>query len=130
MKKTILFLLAGALIAIGFLSFTSNVSKASGVEFMEVTTIESIIPMGLGRSRMFTTNSNNSQDEVNLENFYSGVGINLGNIKQNDAAILQKINTLSAEGWELMYVTAGVQSPTDAGKQGIYLTRYLFRKAN
>ncbi len=130
MKNTLIISLAIALLAIGFFSFTSKISKASGIEYMEVTTIESIIPMGLGRSRMFTTNSNNSQDEVNLENFYSGVGINLGNIKQNDAAILQKINTLSSEGWELMHVTAGVQSPTDAGKQGIYLTRYLFRRAN
>ena len=114
--------------------------------------------MGLGRSRIidakdhakvadFTTQRTNGKksnqksvkrnsakvnnfEETKLLNFYSGVGINFQNIASNDALIASKINKLVDEGWELTFVTSGVES--DAGKndgKGLFITRYIFKKA-
>lgn len=122
-----------------------------------ITTIESIVPGGLGRSRiiegtstvdaaMFTTQRENGKDskqgdikrkdakidelnETKILNFYSMVGLNFQNIASNDAMITSILNTLSEEGWELFTVVSGVES--DAGKDdgnGIFITRYIFRK--
>jgi hypothetical protein len=69
-------------------------------------------------------------DETKLLNFFSGVGINFQNIASNDALISAKINLLASQGWELVFMTSGVES--DAGKedgQGIYITRLTFKKA-
>lgn len=98
-------------------------------EYMMVTTVESIIPAGLGRSRMFTTNSDGSLIEEDMENIYALIGIKMKNINENDAQIIAKINELEAEGWSLTEVTVGVQSPGGEGAEdGIYMTRYLFSK--
>ncbi|MGE0561471.1 MAG: hypothetical protein AB7O47_06610 [Flavobacteriales bacterium] len=122
-----------------------------------ITTIESIVPGGLGRSRiiegtsvvdaaMFTTQRTDGKDskqgdikrkdakidelnETKILNFYSMVGLNFQNIASNDAMITSILNTLSEEGWELFTVVSGVES--DAGKDdgnGIFITRYVFRK--
>lgn len=126
-------------------------------EYKILTSVESIVPMGLGRSRiienttevnaeMYTTSRNSGTDseqgnvkrkdlkvdelnETKLLNFFSGVGINFQNIASNDAMIGSAINTLSNEGWELAFVTSGVES--NAGKddgQGIFVTRYIFKR--
>jgi hypothetical protein len=126
-------------------------------QYKVVTVVESIIPMGLGRSRMvenktdldvknFTTERTKGNDskqgdvdrgdlkvdafaETKLLNFYSAAGINFQNIASNDALISSKINDLAAEGWELMFVNSGVES--NAGKddgEGIFITRYIFKK--
>lgn len=121
-----------------------------------VTVVESIVPAGLGRSRMienqtnidvddFTTGRTDGKkssqndvkrsdakidklDEAKLLNFYSMAGINFQNIASNDALITSKLNKLSQEGWELVFVTSGVES--DGGEtdgNGIYVTRFIFR---
>lgn len=128
-------------------------------EYKIITTVESIVPMGLGRSRIIdqrqpmdykkatTSRSEKSEDdgkqekvdrsdlkidnfeETKLLNFYSGVGINFQNVASNDAMISSKINSLCSEGWDLVFVTSGVES--DAGQpdgKGIFITRYIFRK--
>ena len=126
-------------------------------EYKVVTTVESIVPGGAGRSRiientqqmdseLLTTSRTNGKktnqgdvsrksakidrlNETKLLNFYSIVGINFQNIASNDAIITSTINELAAEGWELMFVTSGVES--DAGevdRQGIFITRYIFRR--
>lgn len=126
-------------------------------EFKVVTIVESIVPGGVGRSRIidsqqkvnaadFTTARTEGKDskqsdvkrsdlkadaleETKLLNFYSLVGINFQNIASNDAIISSKINNLLAEGWKLSFVTSGVES--DAGKSdgnGIFITRLFFSK--
>lgn len=101
-------------------------------QYRQFSTVESIIPGGLGRSRVIQTSENGSEIEKELKNFYSMVGINFGNIANNDRAIVERINEWSGQGWELFTVTTGVQSPsvTDngGGTGGIFITRYLFRK--
>ena len=124
------------------LAFVAFISDTSAQEFKVITTVESIVPMGIGRSRMidnkqpmdykkFTTERTDGKDsnqgkvdrtdakidnmeETKLLNFYSGVGINFQNIASNDAIIGSKLNEMAKEGWELMFVTSGVES--DSGK--------------
>jgi len=126
-------------------------------EYKIITTVESIVPMGLGRSRIidsqqamdykaFTTGRNEGKDsdlgkvdrtdakidnleETKLLNFYSAVGINIQNVASNDAIISSKLNDMAKEGRELLFVTSGVES--DSGKddgKGIFITRFVFKK--
>lgn len=126
-------------------------------EIKVVTIVESIVPGGLGRSRIvdakevvnfqdFTTERTaegkgdqgdikrgdvkiDAFGETKLLNFYSLAGINFQNIASNDAVISSKINTLLKDGWQLIFVTSGVES--DAGKSdgnGIFITRLFFKK--
>lgn len=126
------FILAIAILfAGGLIAFKGSgvATPQNNVKYMQVTTIESLVPMGIGRSRMITIDDKGFMQEVKLSNFYSGVGINFGNVRDNDKMITQKIMELSNQGWELDHVTTGVES--NAGKDdgsGIFITRYLFNK--
>ncbi|MBB6328844.1 hypothetical protein FHS59_004503 [Algoriphagus iocasae] len=136
-------------------SLESNATSPS--EFKIITIVESIVPMGLGRSRIidnqsevdaeqFTTERTDGKksnqkdisrkdlkvdelDETKLLNFFSGTGINFQNIASNDAVIASKINSLLGEGWKLTFVTSGVESNsgTEDG-QGIFITRLFFSR--
>ncbi|MGZ2369374.1 hypothetical protein ACXR6G_06280 [Ancylomarina sp. YFZ004] len=112
------------------------------------TSVESIVPIGIGRSRIieekypadnraFTTERTVVRKdakvslfaETKLLNLYSITGINFQNIASNDALISSKINALVAKGWELAFVTYVVES--DSGKddgKGIFSTPYTFMK--
>lgn len=119
-----------ALSALGLFAFRE---KPQQYEFKLVTTIESVVPGGLGRSRMITSDARGATEEREMKNFFSMVGINFKNVRENDALITDKITRMTEEGWELHNVTAGVYSPgvtsdaTSAGA-GIFITRYLFRR--
>ena len=126
-------------------------------EFKVITVLESIVPMGIGRSRIIDSNAEldaenfttqrteedrNPQREIQrkslktreveetaLLNFYSLPGINIENIASNDALIGSKINNLLKEGWTLEFITSGVES--DSGKddgKGIFITRMYFSR--
>ena len=147
MRKTIV-------LTIAFMGLTM-ISQAQEIKI--ITSVESIVPMGLGRSRIidhksetaaadFTTTRSEGTDseqnkikrkdakidemeETKLLNFYSAVGINFQNIASNDALISSKLTSMIAEGWELLHVTSAVES--DAGEtdsQGIFITRYIFKR--
>ena len=92
----------------------------------QITTIESVVPGGLGRSRMVTTSSEGSIKEIDMENFFSFVGINFGNVRKNDNMITDKINEMTGQGWELSSINSGVYSADKS--TGIFITRYLFKK--
>ena len=140
-----------------FISFVLLLTGLEAQEYMIVTTVESIVPAGIGRSRMIVQKDNlnvddftttrtdgkkssqkdvkrsdakiNNFDETKLLNFYSIAGINFQNIASNDALITDKINKLAKEGWRLMFVTSAVES--DAGKddnEGIFITRFIFMR--
>jgi len=148
MKKSILF---GLLLLATM--FTIN---AQSVEYKIITSVESIVPSGLGRSRIMSANDtrdykkytstqteedntrNKSKrkemrvkgfDETKLLNFYNVAGIRFQNIATNDAIVSSKINAMVTEGWELAFVTSGVESDSGKGDgQGIYITRYIFKR--
>lgn len=141
----------------GMIFMLSLTTCALAQEYRVVTTIESIVPLGLGRSRMLdhetpsdykvltterTDGKKSDQGDVKREdvkvekfqetkllNFYSGVGINFQNIASNDAVVSSKLTEMAKEGWQLIFVTSGVEG--DSGKDdgnGIFITRYIFKK--
>ena len=143
------------IILLGFLFLTMGVESQT-FKYKIVTSIEAIVPGGIGRSRIiengtevdytqFTTvrskegkeKTDKDRSDVKIDdlrestlvNFYSFVGINFQNIASNDAMITSMLNKYSSEGWDLFNIVSGVES--DAGKgdgDGIFITRYIFRK--
>ncbi len=114
-------------------------AQDSTAHYKVVTIVESIVPGGVGRSRIIETKKEGKvgrgdlkEDDVietKLLNFYSLVGINFKNIASNDVMIAAKINELSAIGWKLSFVSTGVESKagSDDG-DGIFITRLIFYK--
>jgi hypothetical protein len=131
--------------------------SVANAQYQVITIVESVVPGGIGRSRMiennslinyneFTTSRTEGKDtkqgdidrgeikvnsfkETKMLNFFSLVGINFQNIASNDAIIASKLNEMDAQGFELAFVTSGVES--DAGKDdsnGIFITRLYFKK--
>lgn len=137
--------------------FSMNKVKAQkGYEFTSFTVVESIVPSGLGRSRIIhalegrdykafasvrseddNTRNKSDRDEIRVRNFeetkilnfFNLGGIRFQNIAANDAVVNSKVNYMLEEGWELVTITAGVES--NAGKddgEGIYITRFYFKR--
>jgi len=134
--------------------FTTTEINAQQIKV--ITSVESIVPSGLGRSRIVDaqeeknfgeytstqTEEDNTRnkskrgdirvknfEETKLLNFYNIAGIRFQNIAANDAVISSKLTAMIKEGWELLFVTSGVEA--DAGGddgQGIFITRYIFKK--
>ncbi len=97
--------------------------------YLQFSTIESVVPGGLGRSRIIISDQGDQEVGKDLLNFYSMVGINFKNIANNDRVIVETINRYVSEGWELQTVATGVNSAAEGkGGTGIFITRYLFRK--
>ncbi|MFN4083140.1 MAG: hypothetical protein ACK4K9_05855 [Bacteroidia bacterium] len=135
MKNNFNYAVLGACFTLGILAIWAFKSekKAEGnnFEYRQFSTIESIVAGGLGRSRILSTDKNGTTVEKDLMNFYSLVGINFGNIANNDKLIVDKINEYSTDGWELYAVTTGSSTSQSNGNtsNGIFITRYLFRRA-
>jgi hypothetical protein len=114
-----------ATLAIAMLSFTALQAQTK-YEFQMMTSIESVVPGGLGRSRLITQNSKGEMEEIKLDNFFSLVGINFGNIKDNNRVLTEKIQKMADEGWILDQTIAGVYSHESS--TGIFITRYIFKR--
>ena len=127
MKNLNTVLISGAAILMMASIFAFS-APAPSYEYQTFTTIESIVPGGMGRSRMLLDNGSGSLDEQKIKNLYSVVGIKMENIFNNDLSVTEKLNDLSEDGWELAFTNTGVQSPTDGGSNGIYCTRYILRR--
>jgi len=129
---------------------------AQAQQFKVITSVESIVPSGIGRSRIIdaqeekdfeaytseqteednTRNKSKRKDirvknfeETKLLNFYNIAGIRFQNIAANDAVISSKLSAMAADGWELAFVTSAVEADAgDKDGQGIFITRYVFKK--
>ncbi|MEI8110596.1 MAG: hypothetical protein WCH59_06345 [Chitinophagia bacterium] len=99
-------------------------------EYKQITAIESVVPGGLGRSRILSTDLNGQTREKELKNFYSLVGINFDNITNNDRVIVERLNEFSDQGCELFSVITGSNQQSSGGTSsgGIFITRYIFRR--
>ncbi|MEN1784118.1 MAG: hypothetical protein AAGF77_03170 [Bacteroidota bacterium] len=145
--KRLLFLTAFALLA---------TLGAHAQEYKVITSVESIVPNGLGRSRIinaleqkdykeYTTvqtaedKTRNKSDrgeirvknfeETKLLNFYNIGGIRFQNIAANDALITDMINSMIEAGWSLEHVISAVESEGGKGDgKGIFITRYIFKR--
>lgn len=95
-------------------------------EYKIITTIESVVPGGLGRSRMIKTDDQGKSEEIKMKNFFSMTGINFGNIVENDQMIAKMLNDLGEKGWELVSITPGVYAADKS--TGIFISRYLFKR--
>ncbi len=146
MKKFIL------LVAIALVTFF----ESNAQQYKVITSVESIVSSGLGRSRIVNAleekdyreytsvrteedNTRNKSDrgsirvknfeETKLLNFFNLGGIRFQNIAANDALITDMINTMISEGWSLEFVVSAVESEGGKGDgQGIFITRYIFKK--
>lgn len=138
------------------ISLFTFIETHAQIEYKVVTSVESVVPNGFGRSRIISGNEDKNYkdftstqteedntrnksdrgdirvkdfDETKLLNFFNIGGIRFQNIAANDAVISSKINTMIADGWELAFITSAVES--DAGKgdgNGIFITRYIFKR--
>jgi len=129
------------LVAITVIILLFSLDTMAQVEYKVITSVESIVQAGIGRTRIISaeeerdykeftseqTEDDNSRnkskrsdirvkdfEETKLLNFYNLGGIRFQNIAANDAVISSKINTMITEGWELAFVTSAVES--DSGK--------------
>ncbi|MFV0522464.1 MAG: hypothetical protein ACK5MI_08595 [Mangrovibacterium sp.] len=145
-----------------------------------VTSIESLVPGGIGRSRLISTQAKleyldftshqtaakkdrnksdrrkirlKNYEETKLLNMYNEGGIRFQNIATNDAITTSKINDMLSDGWELFFVSTGVESKmtsqtvkkellkmgvrilmddntysSNNDPNGLFMTRYYFRK--
>src|SRR5579863_7956402 len=87
-------------------------------QLMQITTIESVIGGGGGRSRMIITNPDSTQEDRELENLFSLTGINFKNIKSNEVKITQTLKSYTDKGWKLEQVVPLSVSP-NGGSIGI-----------
>lgn len=125
MKKIIIILLMA--VSTGSTLTAQELKPEPKKQFMQVTTVESVIGGGFGRSKMIVTNPDGSQKESDMENLFSLAGINFKNIKENESQIVKVLKTYTDEGWQIDKVTSFTLSPGDNG-QGIFMTRYLLSK--
>jgi len=143
------------LLFVAFLALASTFS-VNAQEYKVVTSVESIVPNGLGRSRIVNaledkdyreytsvqTEEDNTRnkskrgeirvknfEETKLLNFYNIGGIRFQNIAANDALITSMLNDMTEKGWELVFVSSAVESEGGKGDgKGIFITRYIFKK--
>lgn len=101
--------------------------KDTSRQFMQITTVESVIGGGLGRSRLLITKPDGSQEEKELNNLFSMGGINFKNIKENENTIVKILKQYADEGWKIDHIIPLTLSPPD-NAAGIFMTRYLLSK--
>ncbi len=156
MKKIIVIL--ALVFTVIFVSNAQEITNnsVSKFEVKVITSVESIIPSGIGRSRIISTNEkrdykqfsstqtkdkkkrNKSKredlrvkdfEETKLLNFYNITGIRFQNIAANDAIISSKLTQMLEQGWDLSFVTSAVESDAGEGdNKGIFITRYIFKR--
>ena len=105
-----------------------EIKPETGKQFMQITTVESVLAGGLGRSKMIITNPDGSQKESDLNNLFSMAGINFKNIKENEDNFIKTLKGFTDDGWKLEQVTSLTLSQNDNGGGGIFMTRYLLSK--
>lgn len=150
-------LMTGVFALVVSVSSFAQEQETKKYEVKVITSVESIISSGLGRSRLISANEerdykdftssrtkednerNKSKrskirvknfEETKLLNFFNLGGIRFQNIAANDAVVSSKLTDMISKGWDLIFVTSAVES--DAGEkdgQGIFITRYIFKRA-
>lgn len=115
------------MMVLGFSSFAQDAKPGAPKQFMQVTTIESVVAGGLGRSRVIVTHADGTQTEAELNNLFSMAGINFGNIKENEDKVLRLLKKYHEEGWKMEQVIPLSLSPSQNGA-GIFMTRYMLSR--
>ncbi|HYF32255.1 MAG TPA: hypothetical protein VD993_14125 [Chitinophagaceae bacterium] len=125
MKKLLLALVILTTLTSGAIAQQPQATTAQPAEkFMQITTIESVVGGGFGRSKMVITKEDGAQEEKDLENLFSMTGINFKNIRSNESVILQTLKSYTDAGWKIKATIPLTLSPGQNGS-GIFMTRYL-----
>jgi hypothetical protein len=123
MKNVILFFV-GVLVSaivIGFSAFKNKTEYQEGTpKYIHINILESVLTGGTGRSRCIITFPDGKSEEFELENYYSMVGVNFSNIKENDKKITLRMNLLAGQGYQIV--------SQSSGGQGIYSTKIIMMK--
>ena len=122
MKKHLFYVLA-----ICVFSQVNVMAQKTEAKFVQITTIESVVGGGMGRSKMIVTKEDGNQEEKDMNNLFSIAGINFKNIKENESSIIQTLKSYTDSGWRLFSTTPLTLSPGNNG-YGIFMTRYLLIK--
>ena len=121
-------LLVAGLLASGA-TFAPNKAQAQAggnFTYQLVTTIESVVPGGFGRSKVSYTPAFKGIKEAPMENLFSLTGLNMANLQKNEETIVALTQQMAGEGYELVQalpLTSSIQG------SGIFMTRYIFRKS-
>jgi hypothetical protein len=120
-------LLVAGLLTAGATSMPAAAQTApNGYTYQLVTTIESVVPGGFGRSKISYTPAYKGIKEAPMENLFSLTGLNLSNLQKNEDSIVALTQQMANDGYELVQalpLTSSIQG------SGIFMTRYMFRKA-
>jgi len=123
MKNTLL-LFAGIIIGALIISFTAFKGKSefqdSTPKYIHVNILESVLTGGAGRSRCIITFHDGKVEEFEMENYYSMVGVNFGNVAENDKKIILRLNLLAQQGYQIV--------SQSSGGAGIYSTKIIMMK--
>ena len=105
----------------------AQAQNASGsYTYQQVTTLESVVAGGFGRSKVLFTPAFKGMADAPLENLFSLTGINMSNVLKNEETISRLMQTMNDEGFTLVQAVP-LTSSIQGG--GIFMTRYIFRKA-
>jgi hypothetical protein len=123
MKNAIL-LISGVAIGVVLMVIVSFKGKSeyqdSTPKYLHVNILESVVQGGAGRSRCIITFPDGKSEEFELDNYYSMVGVNFGNIKENDKKMTLRMNLLAKEGYQII--------SQSSGGGGIYSTKIIMVK--
>jgi hypothetical protein len=108
-----------------FWGLCAHLTSAQSSEFMQITTVESTVEGGGGRSRMLITFSDGKQQEADMNNLFSLLGVNFKNIQANERQIVAVLNEYAKKGWKLVTATPLVPVSSD---NSLCMTRYLLMK--
>lgn len=122
MRKHLLILLIT-----GMFAQANLMAQKPPTKFVQITTVESVIGGGIGRSKMLITKEDGATEEKDLNNLFSIAGINFKNIRENEVLILQTLKSFTDNGWKIFSNTPLTLSPGTNGS-GIFMTRYLLVK--
>ncbi len=122
--KNVLLFFVGVLVSallIGFMAFKGKTDyQDSAPKYIHINILESVLTGGTGRSRCIITFPDGKSEEFELENYYSMVGVNFGNIKENDKKMTLRMNLLAGQGYQIV--------SQSSGGQGIYSTKIIMQK--
>jgi hypothetical protein len=127
MKKLYFLPVLALLIAVPLLmSFNKEKAKPAASQWQVVTMVESVVPGKLGRSKMTYVDNTGAASEQEVQNLFSLTGINFQNLNENNRSIATMLAKMEEAGWSLQDISTGAFG--EGGSQGIFVTRYLFKK--
>lgn len=108
-----------------FIGINTKAQTATTVQYMQITTIESTVSGGSGRSKLIITHEDGKQEETDMMNLFSLLGINFKNIQANDFQIVGALTEFAKQGWKLVATIPLVPVSED---NSLCMTRYLMTR--